>query len=107
MWVREPSDRQAADNPGIDPNEPLYTWAEAEVMFNEMYAAKLAELGYVPLAQSQALTTPSASEKGKGPEVVNPMLVEYDTAYHAESLERSKPAKQATGVPVGPVKGKS
>src|SRR3989440_13101715 len=67
-------DRPTAENLGTDLNEPLYAQAEFEVRPSETLAVKLIELGCAPQTQTHPPIQPSVSEKGKEPEVVNPLL---------------------------------
>src|SRR2546430_13479110 len=63
-------------------------------MIGEVLAAKLVELGYPPPTQTQPPVASLASDKGKEPEVFDPLLTEQDASYHKEMLERVRPAKE-------------
>src|SRR3989442_10602323 len=101
----EMTDRQNAENSRIDPDEYLYTRAEVEVMIKETLAAKLAEIGYS--TQTQSPTVPSRSEKGREPEIVDPMQVENIATHHSELLEKAGTPKEIINISCGPAKGKS
>src|SRR2546425_5623682 len=101
------TDRPTAENLGTDLNEPLYAQAEFETRLSEALAAKLVELGYVPQTQTHPPTKPSVSEKGKEPEVVNPLLKEQNATHLSELVEKAGTPKEITNVSCGPAKGKS
>ena len=83
------ADRQNVENSRIDLNEPRYTRAEVEMMFNGMMAVKLAELGLTPQSQIQVPTVASGQNKGKEPKIFDTMLREKDPNYHKDLLERT------------------
>ena len=99
------TDRQTTENPRTDPDEYLYTRVEVEVMIKETLAAKLVEIGYTP--QTQSPTVPSRSEKGKEPEVVDPMQVENIATHRSELLKKANTPKEIIDISCGPAKGKS
>src|SRR2546421_8374923 len=98
------SERPSSENQDVETSETRYTRAEVDVMIGEVLAAKLVELGYTPMTQTQP---PVASDKGKEPEVFDPLLKEQDASYHKEMLERVRPSKEVIDIPDGSEKGKS
>src|SRR2546425_547505 len=105
--VESMADRQNVENSRIDPNEPRYTQAEVEMMFNEMMTAKLAELGLTPQNRAQALTTASSQNKKKEPEIFGTLLRKKDPNYHKNLLEKTQDSKVLVEIPDDLVKGKS
>src|SRR3989441_3568039 len=103
----EMSERPSSENQDVETSEPRYTRAEVEVMISEVLAAKLTELGYTPAVQTQLPVAYPASDKGKEPEVFDPLLKEQDASYHKEMLERVRPSKEVIDIPDGSEKGKS
>src|SRR2546425_5665203 len=101
----EMTDRQTAENPRTDPDEYRYTQAEVEVMIKEALAAKLLEVGHTP--QTQPPTIPSVSEKGKEPEIVNPLMKEQNATHLSELVEKAGTLKEITNVSCGPAERKS
>ena len=100
-------DRPTAENLGTDLNEPLYAQAGFEVRPSETLAEKLIELGYAPQTQTHPSAQPSVSEKGKEPEVVNPLLKEQNASRLSELMEKDGTPKEVTNVSCDPTKGKS
>src|SRR3989441_3469302 len=103
----EMSERPSSENQDVETSEPRYTRAEVEVMISEVLAAKLTELGYTPAVQTQLPVAYPASDKGKEPEVFDPLLKEQDASYHKEMLERVRPSKEVVDIPDESEKGKS
>src|SRR2546425_674952 len=101
------SERPGTENQGTDTSEPRYTRAEVEVMINEVLTAKLTELGNTPPTQTQPPVASLASDKGKEPEVFDPLLKEQDAPYHKEMLEGVRPAKEVIDLSDASDKGKS
>src|SRR3989442_4263519 len=97
------SERPGSENQDVETSETRYTRAEVDVMIGEVLAAKLTELGYTPTTQAQ----PPVSDKGKEPEVFDPLLKEQDASYHKEMLERVRPSKEVIDIPDGSEKGKA
>src|SRR2546422_6771416 len=103
----EMSERPNSENQDVETSEPRYTRAEVDVMIGEVLAAKLVELGYTPMTQAQPPVASPASDKGKEPEVFDPLLKEQDASYHKEMLERVRPSKEVIDIPDGSEKGKA
>src|SRR3989441_12000306 len=103
----EMTDRPTAENLGTDLNEPLYAQAEFETRLSEALAAKLVELGYAPQTQTHPPTVPSVSEKGKEPEIVNPLLKEQNATHLSKLVEKAGTLKEITNVSYGPAERKS
>src|SRR3989441_5930073 len=103
----EMSERPNSENQDVETSEPRYTRAEVDVMIGEVLAAKLVELGYTPMTQTQPPVASPASDKGKEPEVFDPLLKEQDASYHKEMLERVRPTKEVIDIPDGSEKGKA
>ena len=103
----EMSERPNSENQDVETSKPRYTRAEVDVMIGEVLAAKLVELGYTPATQTQPPVASPASDKGKEPEVVDPLLQEQNASYHKEMLERVRPSKEVIDIPEGSEKGKS
>src|SRR2546428_694742 len=101
----EMAERPNTENPDVETSETRYTRAEVDVMIGEVMAAKLAELGYVPVTQTQPPVS-SPSDKGKEPEVFDHLLKEQDASYHKEMLERGRPSKEVIDISDGSEKGK-
>ena len=101
------SERPSSENQDVETSEPRYTRAEVDVMIGEVLAAKLVELGYTPATQTQPPVASPASDKGKEPEVFDPLLKEQDASYHKEMLERVRPSKEVIDIPDGSEKGKA
>ena len=101
------SKRPSSENQDAETSEPHYTRTEVEVTISEVLAAKLIELGYTPAAQMQPPVASPASDKGKEPEVFDPLLKEQDASYHKEMLERVRPSKEVIDIPDGSEKGKA
>src|SRR2546425_12168233 len=68
------SKRPGSDYQDVETSETRYTRAEVDVMIGEVLAAKLIELGYTPTTQAQPPVASPASDKGKEPEVFDPLL---------------------------------
>src|SRR2546425_4068230 len=103
----EMSERPGSENQDVETSETRYTRAEVDVMIGEVLAAKLTELGYTPTTQAQPPVASPASDKGKEPEVFDPLLKEQDASYHKEMLERVRPSKEVIDIPDGSEKGKA
>src|SRR3989441_1739268 len=103
----EMSERPSSENQDVETSEPRYTRAKVDVMIGEVLAAKLIELGYTPTTRTQPPTASPASDKGKEPEVFDPLLKEQDASYHRVMLERVRPSKEVIDIPDGSEKGKA
>src|SRR2546425_2345249 len=101
------SERPNSENQDVETSEPRYTRAEVDVMIGEVLAAKLVELVYTPATQTQPPVASPASDKGKEPEIFDPLLKEQDASYHKEMLERVRPSKEVIDISDGSEKGKS
>src|SRR5256884_3769214 len=102
----EMAERPSSENPDVETSETRYTRAEVDLMIGEVMAAKLAELGYVPATQTQPPAASPTSDKGKEPEIFDPLLKEQDASYHKEMLERARPSKEVIDISDGSEKGK-
>src|SRR3989442_13048980 len=70
-----------------------------------MVAARLIEFGYPLQTQARISTIPSSSEKGKGLEVVNPLMIENIAASHTVPLGKTKVLEEMTDMPMVLEKG--
>ena len=95
------SERPGTENQESNTSEPLYSQADIEAMV----AARLIEFGYPLQTQARISTIPSSSEKRKGLEVVNPLMIENIAAYHTVPLGKTKILEEMTDVPMVLEKG--
>src|SRR2546429_2474104 len=101
------ADRQSGDNSQANVDEPRFTRAEVEVMIKEAMAAQLAELGLTMPNRTQFPTAASGQNKGKEPEIFDPVLNDQDPEYYKKLYERTRNAKGPIEIPDDSVKGKS
>src|SRR3989442_7404437 len=100
-------DRQSGDNSQANVDEPRFTRAEVGVMIKEAVAAQLAELGLTLPNQTQFPAAASGQNKGKEPEIFDPVLNDQDPEYYKNLYERTRNVKGPIEIPDDSVKGKS
>src|SRR2546430_5174987 len=88
-------------------DEPHFTRAEVGLMIKEAIAAQLAELGLTLPNQAQIPAAASGQNRGKEPEIFDPVLNEQDPEYYKNLYERTRNAKGPIEIPDDSVKGKS
>src|SRR2546426_11404201 len=103
----EMADRHSGDNSQANMDEPRFTRAEVEVMIKEAMAAQLAELGLTMPNRAQFPTAASGQNKGKEPEIFDPVLNDQDPEYYKNLYERTRNNKGPIEIPDDSVKGKS
>src|SRR2546425_1010163 len=101
------ADRQSGENSQANVDEPRFTRAEVEVMIKEAMAAQLAELGLTMPNRTQFTTAASGQNKGKEPEIFDPVLNDQDPEYYKNLYERTRNNKGPIEIPDDSVKGKS
>ena len=95
------SEKSGNENQESDTSRPLYSQADVEAMVT----ARLIEFGYPLRTQARKPTVPSSSEKGKGLEVVNPVMIENIAISHTVPLGKTKVLEEMTDVPMVLKKG--
>src|SRR2546429_5028899 len=87
------ADRQSGENSQANMDEPRFTRVEVGLMIKEAVAAQLAELGLTLPNQTQIPAAASGQNRGKEPEIFDPVLNDQDPEYYKNLYKRTRNAK--------------